>query len=229
MAAAIGAMREMAFATPLHLVRPQLERFTRYFVQAVDNSGFTMAEDNRTGELSYGQQSPDEDGDGIPFLKYGHGRHGVAPVSAARVAVNIGGPENEAFHKMKGDPYVPGRFDKVTYAYVPTAEAPQALAPRLSGSDLLASTDLNVALGDREGVVEREPMVRFNGTLIPLPASRPIARESDLPGKEIYRLNCTVCHGDLPHLQRRPDAECGGEHRRYHEGQEDPAGADCAG
>lgn len=186
MGMAMGAMREMMFATPAHLTKPQIERFTRWFVQAVDNSGTTMSEDNRTGELSYGANNPDEDGDGIPFLKYGHGKYGIAPVTAHKVAVNIGGTKNMAFQKLKGEPYNAARFTEVKYAYTPRTPQQQ---------EAIVFTGSNLLVGDTR-LIEREPLERFNGTLIPLPASLPIARGSDLSGQAIYQRNCAVCHGD---------------------------------
>jgi mono/diheme cytochrome c family protein len=200
--ATMGAMRELMFATPLHELSPFLERFTRWFVQTMDSSGFQMAEDNRTGELAYGAQNPDEDGDGIPFIRYGHGRYGVAPVPASRVAVNLGGAENRRFALLKGERFKPERFNRVSYGYTSSPSV------RL-GKDYQASTAPLVAAigsagarprfgaeGEVKGpVVSREPMERFNGTLIPLPATRPISRGSDLNGRELFERNCAVCHG----------------------------------
>lgn len=202
-AATMGAMRELMIATPLHLVRPHIDRFTRWFVQAIDTSGLTMSEDNRTGELGLGQENPDEDGDGIPFLKYGHGRYGVAPLAAGKVAVNIGGPDNRFFGKLKGDRHMPDRFNTVQYAYVPKflEEQKAVLFAEVEpkGGQLLASV-VPIALESSETsvdeeLIEREWMERFSGLTIPLPASRPIERGSDLSGKEIFNKNCSVCHG----------------------------------
>lgn len=199
-AAALGAMRELMIATPLHLLGPMIEHYTRWFVQTVDNTGLQMSEDNRTGELSYGVESPDEDGDGIPFLKYGHGKYGIAPLPAGQVAVNLRGGENRAFYQIKGEEYTPNRFADVKQRFS-TREMHQAdllFPPSLTAPPpALASANLSAGvLVQSEGGTERPLMERFNGTLIPLPPSRPIARGSDLTGREIFRLNCAVCHGE---------------------------------
>ncbi len=200
-AAAMGAMRELMFATPLQLLDPMIERYTRWFVQTVDNSGFQMSEDNRTGELSYGVESPDEDADGIPFLKHGHGRYGIAPLPAAKVVVNIGGPQNVAYRRIKGEEHQFNRFAQVSQRHVtvPTSGADRPL-PRnpttSSGGQASAVIPPALLIHIKKGEdIERPPMERFNGTLIPLPASQPIERGSDLTGEEIFRRNCAICHG----------------------------------
>ncbi|MFQ5890095.1 MAG: hypothetical protein ACE5JR_08575 [Gemmatimonadota bacterium] len=116
-AAAMGAMRELILVTPPELAEPMGRRYTRWFIQTLDNSGFQMSEDDDTGELSYGVESPDEDGDGIPFIKYGHGKYGIAPLPAARVVVNLGGPENLAFYRIEGTDHRPDRFAEVRQGY----------------------------------------------------------------------------------------------------------------
>lgn len=194
--AALGAMRELMLATPVHLVKPQIERFTRWWVQAVDVSGLQMSEDFQSGEVSYGKKSADEDEDGIPFVKSSHGRYGVAPVPAAKVAVNIGGPQNAAFGRIGGDRHVPS--GKVRYAYTPKADDEHRailLRPEKRQEAAGASVVRPVAL-DAPKLVERDLMERFDGSVIPLPASAPIGRGSDLTGAEIYRLNCASCHGE---------------------------------
>ncbi len=199
-AAAMGAMRELMFATPLQNVEHMIDHYTRWFVQTVDNSGFQMAEDNRTGELSYGEVNPDEDGDGIPFLKYGDGRYGIAPLPAAKVVVNIAGSDNLAFSKIKGETHKPDHFNQVRQEY----RAVAADAPDLRFSvELLGAAPVTVAsarptpeaLGSLTPGRTREPMERFNGMLIPLPPSEPIARGSDLTGQQIFERNCALCHG----------------------------------
>lgn len=201
--AALGAMRELMMATPIHLVKPQIERFTRWWVQAVDVSGLQMSEDFQTGEVAYGKKGPDEDEDGIPFVKYSHGGYGVAPVPAGKVVVNIGGPNNAAFHQMKGDRHAP--TGKVKYAFVPKSPEEQlgVLFPAENKRETRSGTPFvqHVALAASkasagEGLVERGFMERFDGTIIPLPPSEPLTRGSDLTGAEIYRLNCAACHGD---------------------------------
>ncbi|MFQ5689431.1 MAG: hypothetical protein ACE5HQ_04065 [Gemmatimonadota bacterium] len=118
-AAAMGAMRELILTSSPEIAERMGARYTRWFVQAVDNSGFQMSEDDDTGELSYGVKSPDEDGDGIPFLKYGDGRYGIAPLPAARVVVNLGGRHDVAFRDIRGKEYRRDRFGPVPQAYVP--------------------------------------------------------------------------------------------------------------
>jgi len=178
--AALGAMRELMMATPLHLVKPHIERFTRWWVQAVDVSGLQMSEDFQTGEVDRGKKGPDEDEDGIPFVKYSHGRHGVAPVAAGRVAVNIGGPNNAAFDGIKGDRHVAG--GKVKYAYVPKPREeqlalllPVGKKPEGPGSrSLIQRVALAASKGpEGEGLMERGFMERFDGTIIPIPPSGP--------------------------------------------------------
>ncbi len=203
-AAATGAMRELMFATPLEELPPLIKRFTRWFIQARDVSGMQMAEDNRTGELTYGVNSADEDGDGIPFLKHGHGRYGIAPVPAASVAVNLGGEGNRAFADMKGDLHEADRHTAVRYAY----QAQGDERARLTVDAAAAKTTRRVVAGtaspaavttdsrpQAEAPTARQAMQRFNGTLVPLQPSRPIARGSSLSGGEIYTRNCAVCHG----------------------------------
>ncbi|MCP3902238.1 MAG: cytochrome c [Planctomycetes bacterium] len=183
---ALGAMREMIFATPLHLVAPQLDRLTRWWIQTMDSSGMQQAEDNRTGELACGTTGMDEDADGVPFVAGGYGKHGVAPVAAGKVAVNIGGADNAAFARIKGDRYEPEKYAQVKYGHEPQSsdEQPALLLP------------IEIP---QEGLIERPPMQKFNGTIIPLPASKPIERglgiKLGLSGREIFEMNCVLCHG----------------------------------
>lgn len=184
--AAVGAMREMMFATPLHLVEPQMERFTRWWVQTVNTSGLQQAEDNKSGELTYGKKNKDEDADGVPFISGGHGKYGCAPVPAGKMAVNLGGSGNKAFAELKGEKHVPARFSKVAYAY----------NPRSRNEQLALLLPLEIK---EDGLVKREPLERFDGQIIPLPASRPIERglgiKQNLTGKQIFEVNCSLCHG----------------------------------
>ncbi len=185
-AIALSAMREMIFATPLHLVEPQLDHLTRWWVQTMDSSGMQQVEDNRTGELHYGTTGMDEDADGIPFLSGGYGKHGTAPLAAGKVAVNIGGAGNASFARLKGDRHNPQKYARVKYAYTPQSEQEQL------------AIVLPVEI-PREGLIERPPMQKYNGTIIPLPASKPIERglgiKLGMSGKEIFEMNCTLCHG----------------------------------
>ncbi|MFQ5882580.1 MAG: c-type cytochrome [Candidatus Methylomirabilales bacterium] len=184
--AALGAIREMIFATPLHLVEPQYDRFARWWVQTVNISGLQLSENNRTGELSNGKKGLDEDADGVPFVSGGWGKYGCAPVPAAKVAVNIGGPDNKAFYALDGDKHNPSKHAQVKYAYVPKPRREQ----------LAILLPIKIA-GD--GLVEREPLERYDGTIIPLPPSKPVKRglgiAKNLSGKEIFEANCSLCHG----------------------------------
>lgn len=80
--AAIGALREMI----LEDKNPELiQRYKRFWVQAVDSSGIQQSEYEETGETSLSQR--DGDGDGVPRIEYGDGKYGIAPVFAARVEI----------------------------------------------------------------------------------------------------------------------------------------------
>lgn len=69
-----------------------LDRFKKFFVQSIDVSGLMQAEDIYTGEdieqIRAGNM--DSDGDGIPFMSGGHGRHGIDTVFASRVEFDLG-------------------------------------------------------------------------------------------------------------------------------------------
>ncbi|MCP4005265.1 MAG: cytochrome c [bacterium] len=182
----LGALRETLFATPLHLVEPQLDRITRWWVQTMDSSGMQQTEDNRTGELAFGTAGMDEDADGIPFVAGGYGEYGTAPVTAAKVAVNIGGSENSAFAALDGDAYNAQKYAEVKFAYVTQSRKEQ--------DELLLPLDI-----PSEGLIERPPMQKFNGTTIPLASSKPVERglgiKLGLTGKQIFEINCVLCHG----------------------------------
>ncbi|HEY3326645.1 MAG TPA: hypothetical protein VGK14_05675 [Novimethylophilus sp.] len=80
--AAIGALREMMLETK----SPQLvERYKRFWVQAIDASGIQQSEFEETGETALYQK--DGDKDGIPRIEYGDGKYGIAPVFASRVEI----------------------------------------------------------------------------------------------------------------------------------------------
>jgi mono/diheme cytochrome c family protein len=52
---------------------------------------------------------------------------------------------------------------------------------------------------DGDGLVEREALQRYDGTIIPLHDSKPVKRglgiAKNLSGKEIFEANCSLCHG----------------------------------
>lgn len=80
--AAIGALREMV----LESKNPaELERYKRFWVQAVDSSGIQQSEFEETGETDLYKQDGDQDG--IPRIEYGDGKYGIAPVFASRVEI----------------------------------------------------------------------------------------------------------------------------------------------
>lgn len=181
--AAVGAMREFFFTVSLDRLKPMLERFKRFWVQALDNSGRQMAEDFNTGELSFGIVSHDEDQDGIPHFAWGDGTYGISPVSAFRVAINIGGAGNRPFSELEGDPYQRPSYVEMKYVSLSADEQRAVLLP-------LTETP------GKGKLVEREPIERFSGSIVPLPPTREVARGSEHSGAEIYRLNCAICHGD---------------------------------
>lgn len=80
--AALGAMREMILVTK---DAKEVQRFKRFWVQAVDSSGIQQSEYEETGERDF--TKCDGDGDGIPRMECGDGRYGIAPVYAARVEI----------------------------------------------------------------------------------------------------------------------------------------------
>lgn len=80
--AALGAMREIILMTKN---AQEIERFKRFWVQGVDSSGLQQSEYEETGEKDF--FAKDGDGDGIPRMEYGDGRHGIAPVYASRVEI----------------------------------------------------------------------------------------------------------------------------------------------
>ncbi|MFQ5667301.1 MAG: c-type cytochrome, partial [Candidatus Binatia bacterium] len=179
----LGAIRELMFATPVHLIEPLLDWFPRWWVQTVDTSGMQQSEGNRTGELFYGVRDTDFDDDGLPFYGKGPGRHGIAPVLAGKVDVLVGSPDAGAFSKLPGDVHSPARWGgKVKYAYASGSLRAPVLPVTIRGDDL----------------VERPAMKRFDGMTYPLPASKPHIRHNPrLTGKEIIEreANCVLCHG----------------------------------
>lgn len=175
-AATIGALREMSFAVERGKSKAVLERFTRFWIQAVDVSGLQMSENFQTGEVHYGAAGGDEDDDGIPFVGHSHGRFGVAPVAAGKVYVNIGGSSNEAFHRLPGEPHAAG--PKVKFAYAPKDPAESRL--KLEAVPAMASIQRTSGLA----------------ALASDPATAPRRPDSGLSGERIFKMNCVACHGD---------------------------------
>ncbi|MBI1747511.1 MAG: hypothetical protein HYR55_13110 [Acidobacteria bacterium] len=82
LAAALGAMREMILVTRN---ADEIERYKRFWVQAVNSSGIQQSEYEETGEGDLTKQ--DGDGDGIPRMEFAGGKYGIAPVFAGRVEI----------------------------------------------------------------------------------------------------------------------------------------------
>lgn len=185
---ALAAMREMIFATPAHHTDAQIERFSRWWVQTVNQSGAMQSESERTGEIYTGFIREDDDGDGIAYTSRAHGSNGVAPLLAGKVVINVGGADNQAFAKIKGEAYDANRFGTVRMAYHPQSEEEQAAI-------------LTPLKFDEEGLVKRQPMEREDGAIIPLQPSKPITvgygTVLGLSGKEMFEANCAGCHGQF--------------------------------
>ena len=183
---ALAGLREMLFTTPPHMADPQIERFTRWWIQTVDQSGAIQAENQRTGEIYTGFIGDDDDGDGIPYVSRGDGRHGIAPVIAGKVVINLGGPGNETFARAAG------RLHQADPGVVRMRYEPKTREEQLA---------ILLPLENPKGpeLVEREPMEREDGTIISLPASIPIRRglgtALNLTGEQIFLANCSICHG----------------------------------
>ncbi len=80
--ATIGALREILLETR----KPELiERYKRFWVQAIDSSGIQQSEFEETGATELNKS--DNDNDGIPRMEYGDGKYGIAPVFASRVEI----------------------------------------------------------------------------------------------------------------------------------------------
>lgn len=180
---ALSAMREMLFATPTHMADAQIERLTRWWIQTVNQSGAMQAENERTGEIYTGFGSGDDDGDGVPYA----GKAGIAPVLAAEVVINIGGAGNAAYAGISGEVHDPNRFSTVRMSYRPVSKEQQLAV-------LLPLDNPN-----ESGLKERQPMERSDGTIAPLPPSKPVqvglGTVLNLTGREIFEANCQICHG----------------------------------
>lgn len=90
--AALGAMREMMLTdNDAGADAERIDRFKKFFVQAVDASGLMQAEDVYTGESLAKIQGgeTDSDHDGIPFIGRGDGPYGIDTVFASRVTFDL--------------------------------------------------------------------------------------------------------------------------------------------
>jgi len=185
---ALGAMREMLFASPAHIVGPQIERITRWWIQTVDQSGSMQAETKYTGEIYTNYDGGDDDADGIPYVSSGYGKYGTAPLIAAKVVINIGAKSNKAFHALKADTHDINRFTKVKMQYLPQTTQNQRtiLIPE------------NFA--DQDRFFHRKPMQREDGSTIPLQAAlileKGMGTINNLTGQQIFMANCSICHGE---------------------------------
>lgn len=86
LAAALGAVREMALATK---DMAEIERYKTLHVQSINRSGILLAEENETGEVDLAilDDTGDGDGDGIPHFSKAGGKYGRAAVYAARISI----------------------------------------------------------------------------------------------------------------------------------------------
>lgn len=82
LAATLGAMREMILVTRN---ASEIERYKRFWVQAVNSSGIQQSEYEETGDADMARR--DGDADGIPRMEFAGGKHGIAPVFAGRVEI----------------------------------------------------------------------------------------------------------------------------------------------
>ena len=184
---AVGAMREMMFATPAYLTDPQIERYTRWWIQTVDQSGAQQSENQITGEIYTGFIGSDDDGDGIPYTSKAHGRYGMAPLIAGKVAINIGGSGNPSYAAIKGEVHNHNQYSSVRMNYAAKSREEQlAIIVPLKNPEA-------------EGLVDHEFMEREDVTIIPLQATIPVkvglGTVLNLTGKQIFEANCAHCHG----------------------------------
>ncbi|MFV2057151.1 MAG: c-type cytochrome [Thiohalomonadales bacterium] len=182
---ALGAMREMLFVTPAHLVDAQIERLTRWWIQSVDQSGLMQAETKYTGELYTGFASGDDDADGIPVVSSAYGKYGTAPVMAGKVVVNVGAVTNKVFAAFEQSEHDTNKYSKVKMDY--SVKTDSSLSVPIDYSN---STDW----------FKRKPMQREDGSIIPLQAALKsdmgLGTKHDLSGKQIFEANCSICHGE---------------------------------
>lgn len=139
-AAMLGALREMILVDEDVAL---LERFKRFFVQALDTSGLMQTEDIFTGEdielVRAGNL--DSDGDGIPFISGGGGRNGIDTVFASRVEFDLEG------------------------SAVTPKETPSKLAPSFAGEEVYAN---NCAICHGDGGVGNEGPRLINNSNVQL-------------------------------------------------------------
>ena len=125
------------------------------------------------------------DDNGIPCVSHGHGKNGIALLIAAEAAIDLSKNSHAiAFDAIKGGTHNPHHFTKVRRNYQP-AENSELI---LSLHNLNARNHIN-----------RNPMLRSDGTTISLPDALPLIQGSgtqlNLSGQQIYEANCSICHG----------------------------------
>ncbi|TGO02223.1 hypothetical protein PN36_28415 [Candidatus Thiomargarita nelsonii] len=155
----------------------------------MNQSGAMQSETNRTGEIYTGFMTGDDDGDGIPSASGGksHGRYGIAPLIASKVVINVGGSKNRGFRNIQGERHNPNSYNRVRMKYKRQSKQQQRA--------------IIVSLKEPQvpGLVERQPMVREDGTTIPLQPTKPITvglgTVLNLSGRQIFEANCSKCHG----------------------------------
>ncbi len=189
--AQLRAYREMMFATPIHMTKPLVSKFSRWAVQTLMMTGMIQSEENRSGELAIGVGSRDWDNDGVPWLGSGDGKFGIAPTLALEVAVNIANPgENKAFNKLKGQKHWAEMYGgKIRYAY-------KALSQEKASEEMKLPVKIDYeVMVDEKGWKERGELLRWDGTVQILPPAKPFKRGSTLTGRQIFEMNCAHCHG----------------------------------
>ena len=185
--AQLRAYREMMFATPIHMNKPFITKFSRWAVQTLMMTGMIQSEENRSGELAIGVGSADWDNDGVPWLGRGDGEFGIAPTLALEVAVNIGKPNtNKTFNKLKGQKHWAEMYGgKVKYGYQTSSIEEMKLPIKIDYE----------AMVEEEDWEEREELLKWDGTTTQLPPAKMFERGSDLSGRQIFEMNCAHCHG----------------------------------
>ena len=189
--AQLRAWREMMFATPIHLTKPLIAKFSRWSVQTLMMSGMIQSEENRSGELAMGVGSRDWDNDGVPWLGKGDGKFGIAPTLALEVAVNIAAAgKNKTFNSLKGQKHWAEMYGgKIRYAYNPMQQE-----EAVEKMQLPVKIDYEAMVDDEEWV-ERDELLRWDGTVQTLPPAKKFKRGSTLTGRQIFEMNCAHCHG----------------------------------
>jgi len=190
-AAQLRAYREMMFATPIHMTKPFINKFSRWAVQTLMMSGMIQSEENRSGELAMGVGASDWDNDGVPWLGKGDGKFGIAPTLALEVAVNIAKPgENKAFNDLEGQKHWAEMYGgKIRYAY-------KALSQEKASEEMKLPVKIDYEdMVDEKGWEERGELLRWDGTVQILPPAKPFKRGSELTGRQIFEMNCAHCHG----------------------------------